>query len=344
VKKTHSAKFSSVILTALITIAAVAQPRPARAAGWETLQAGGAGREVRALKLLLRHRNYDPGVIDTNFDQRTFESLADFQKQNGLAPTGIADAQTWEKLITPITPGEPLGQTNSAVEAVQYLLRDKYGFSALEADGASGAGTKAAVALFEYNYQPGGAAAADGSVNAETWSALIRDSERVNDRGWIICVELHRDRSLPGALRAFDARGRELLEIPCLGQSLTMNPDWRQEYANTPLGCFRADISHKWRDGSEYGAHSCVGLNDEDVRAATDGRAGILIHSGRSRYRDRADASLPYEYRDCRARTINGLDQTHGCVRISDAGHARLIEALSGLGKGLALISENEEE
>jgi len=168
-----------------------------------------------------------------------------------------------------------------------------------------------------------------------------KDSEKADNYGWIIYVELNQDRGLLGRLYAYDASGAMMLEMPCLGQSMTMNTNWREQNANTPLGCFRAIVSHRGRNLLEYGKYRCIELNDDDVKAVTNGRNGILIHSGFNKFKYKPDTQLPRKYSDIRAKTIQGLDQTHGCVRISDDDHARLHDFLKGHNRGIVSISES---
>ena len=313
--------------------------------GWKTLSAGDSGHEVYALKLLLRNRNFDPGEAGADFDAATQKALMSFQAENGLAPTGTADAGTWEKLVSTVEwrgPGWEFGADGDAVRAAKYLLSRKYAFSSLDADGKFDIAAKAAVLLFQFNYNLGvnGVNGLDGAVGPKTWSALIRDSYKTAGYGWVIHILLQKNRGVPGELIVFDGAGGRMLEMPCLGQSMTMNPDWREAYADTPLGVFRAFVSDRPRERVEFGGYGCVELEAADVSAVTYGRDGILIHSGANKYKDRADLGLPISYRDRRARTVGGLDQTHGCVRISGADHARLYAALKNRGRGIVCISE----
>ena len=317
-------------------------PSPVQAADWKALQIDSEGHEVYALKLLLRNQNCDPGEINTAFDEITREALVSFQVRNQLDPDGKAGPDTWKKLISTVSNAEHSGEINDAVLAVQYLLRNKYAFTALAEDGTFGIETKAAVLLFQYNYKLGtnGTNGMDGIVGAKTWSYMIHDSTKAKQSGWVICIELNEDRSTLGTLYAFDAEGKKNLEIPCLAQSMTMNPNWRDKYANTPLGCFKASVSRRSRNKAEFGIYKCIELDDTDVRAVTNGRDRILIHSGSNAYKHKTDYSLPVLYKGCRAQTISGLDQTHGCIRISGNDHAKLYFTLKDQAVGIVSISE----
>ena len=65
----------------------------------ETLRYGSRGPMVEYLQLALRRAGYDPGQIDGIFGWRTQAALTRFQKDNGLAPDGIAGRLTWAKLF-----------------------------------------------------------------------------------------------------------------------------------------------------------------------------------------------------------------------------------------------------
>ncbi len=57
--------------------------------------------EVRRLQLRLRHEGYDPGTADGNWGQQTASALADFQRANGIEPTGNLDRRTARALGLP---------------------------------------------------------------------------------------------------------------------------------------------------------------------------------------------------------------------------------------------------
>ena len=65
----------------------------------ETLRYGSRGPMVEYLQLALRRAGYDPGQIDGIFGWRTQAALTRFQKDNGLAPDGVAGRLTWAKLF-----------------------------------------------------------------------------------------------------------------------------------------------------------------------------------------------------------------------------------------------------
>jgi hypothetical protein len=288
--------------------------------------------------------NYDPGKLSAEFDEQTFSTLVSFQENNGLKPDGKAGAATWSKLMIFVEEAEPLDELSDAIKAIQYLLKNKYSFSSLQTNGKFDLETKAAVLLFQYNYKLGtnGTNGVDGIVNKKTWMHLIRDSKKVNNHNWVINIELSKDRGELGTLSVIDAEGTRMTDMLCLAESMTMNSNWREVYGNTPLGCFRATVSNRERNSFEYGDYYCIELSNDDVKAVTNGRDGILIHSGSNNYKDKSDSKLPKQYRDIRAKTVYGLDQTHGCVRIYKEDHKLLYELLKNHRRGLVYISERD--
>jgi len=317
---------------------------PVKANDWKKLLLGDRSHEVYALKLLLKNKNYDPGELSTLFNEQTLSSLVKFQKDNGLKPDGKAGPDTWSKLITPVGKSGFEDEANDAVKAIQYLLKQKYAFSSLAANGYFNPETKAAILLFQYNYKLGsnGTNGVDGIVSKKTWMHLIRDSKKFHNHNWVIYIEFDRDRNILGTLSVFDSNGNWLAEMPCLGESMTMNENWNEVYGNTPLGCFKAIVSSRERNRLEYGDFYSIELSDDDVKAVTNGRDGILIHSGSNKYKNKSDSKLPKQYRDSRAKNVNGLDQTHGCVRIFGEDHRLLYELLKDSRQGIVYISETE--
>jgi peptidoglycan hydrolase-like protein with peptidoglycan-binding domain len=56
--------------------------------------------EVIEIQKKLRVRGFDPGSIDGVFGLVTEEAVKNFQEANNLAPTGIVDLETYERLTT----------------------------------------------------------------------------------------------------------------------------------------------------------------------------------------------------------------------------------------------------
>jgi peptidoglycan hydrolase-like protein with peptidoglycan-binding domain len=132
---------------------------------WPERELGSAGPEVFAIQCLLRERGYNI-PRDGNFDIQTQNAVIDFQKRNGIPPSGIVDALTFPALIQ-IAPLQK-GQAGDAVRAVQRLLRVRFNY-AIPASGAFNEQTDAAVKEF----QDSRGLIPDGIVGPETWRALL---------------------------------------------------------------------------------------------------------------------------------------------------------------------------
>ena len=62
------------------------------------LQVGDEGPAVSALQLALAALGYDVGAVDGVFTDATAAAVMQFQVNQGVAPTGAADDETWEVL------------------------------------------------------------------------------------------------------------------------------------------------------------------------------------------------------------------------------------------------------
>lgn len=155
---------------------------------------------VRYLQTYLRaQRLADPTYpsvpVDGIFGSQTKYALTEFQRRNGLPPTGIADRVTWDMLYTqyleitseneppspiipfPSSPSDyviKLGERSFLVAVVQYMLGEigaVYGFSDAPAtDGEYGEET----AEFVREFQRMSGLEDSGEVDRATWSALSR--------------------------------------------------------------------------------------------------------------------------------------------------------------------------
>jgi peptidoglycan hydrolase-like protein with peptidoglycan-binding domain len=56
--------------------------------------------DVKAAQQALKERGFDPGPIDGTMGPKTRAALADFQKKEGLKPTGTLDKKTMARLST----------------------------------------------------------------------------------------------------------------------------------------------------------------------------------------------------------------------------------------------------
>lgn len=73
----------------------------------QQLKRGNKGNQVCELQTLLKEKNCYGGLIDGDFDFRTQNAVRLFQGNQNIEKTGIADLETWKKLI-----GERLNQVN----------------------------------------------------------------------------------------------------------------------------------------------------------------------------------------------------------------------------------------
>ena len=86
-------------------------------------------------------------------------------ERNGIFPSGIVGAKTWEALIVTVWKGS----RGPAVSAVQIELNFMYGFRSVTVDGVFGHQTELAVMLFQKKYR----LLPDGIVGKSTWNALV---------------------------------------------------------------------------------------------------------------------------------------------------------------------------
>jgi peptidoglycan hydrolase-like protein with peptidoglycan-binding domain len=88
---------SAVILVALgFAFALPAAAQPAKSDGG--VPAGGGRGRIEAVQQALKDKGHDPGDIDGRMGPKTTAALRDFQKKEGLSPTGRVDFRTAEKL------------------------------------------------------------------------------------------------------------------------------------------------------------------------------------------------------------------------------------------------------
>jgi hypothetical protein len=133
---------------------------------WPDLQQGDTGPEVRALQYLLTVRGQTL-TADAIFGPATRTAVLNFQTSVGLPADGIVGPNTWSALIAGIQYSQ--GATGDGVRAIQTLLHDKFGESALAIDGVFGPATTQAVRDFQDTY----GLTVNGIVGPETWQALI---------------------------------------------------------------------------------------------------------------------------------------------------------------------------
>lgn len=79
--------------------------------------AGAAKTDVMAAQQALKDKGFDPGPVDGVTGPRTKAALADYQRREGLAPTGQWDDQTMTKLGVRISEAKPDTMAPSASPA-----------------------------------------------------------------------------------------------------------------------------------------------------------------------------------------------------------------------------------
>ncbi|MCX8131280.1 MAG: peptidoglycan-binding protein [Clostridia bacterium] len=155
----------SLLLTFLCT--SIAAPAPA----WPVLKNGNNGTNVYSLQYLLVYHGYNI-TVDGAFGPGTETAVKNFQTSKGLYPDGIVGTNTWTKLVVTVQ----TNSNNSAVKALQYQLKNKYGYS-ITVDGAFGPGTSSAVK----NLQAKIGLEPDAIVGPRTWQYIMGNSGPISD-------------------------------------------------------------------------------------------------------------------------------------------------------------------
>ena len=133
---------------------------------WPLTVKGHSGSRVYALQYLLKYRGYSPGTVDGKFGTNTYNAARNFQRSRGLVVDGKVGTNTWSKLIATFRKGS----SNNAVRAIQYLLRYRYGYTAVgNVDGIYGTKTYDCA----YYFQRKCGITRDGIVGTNTWKYLL---------------------------------------------------------------------------------------------------------------------------------------------------------------------------
>ncbi len=130
---------------------------------WPRLARGDYNQDVTTLQYLLNQAGRAV-ALDGKFGGGTDAAVRAHQTAKGLIADGIVGEQTWLSLIVEIQSGG----TGKAVEAVQYLLRNRYNLS-LDVTGQFGPTTEDRVLAFQKSVCLG----ETGVVGRYTWNALI---------------------------------------------------------------------------------------------------------------------------------------------------------------------------
>ncbi len=165
-------------------------PAPtAAASAYALLYSGSSGDAVKALQSALKELGFYTGAVDGSFGSGTRSAMTAFQKMNGLAQSGTADAATQTLLFegkpknskgtaaavktVPAVEGAAIssGSRGEAVSRLQRRLKE-LGYYTGGVDGVAGSGTVKAIKAF----QKKNGLSQTGTADAATQSALYAPS------------------------------------------------------------------------------------------------------------------------------------------------------------------------
>jgi len=153
----------SILLTVLFMLVTIF-PTTISASSWPSLKKGDSGTEAYAMQLLLTYNGHSVGIVDGIIGKKTETAVKAFQKKKGLVQDGIAGEKTLSKLVVTVENKD----SNDAVRAAQYLLKNKFNYD-IVVDGVFGKNTLAAVKSFQTSMK----LTADGIVGPNTWRELF---------------------------------------------------------------------------------------------------------------------------------------------------------------------------
>jgi zinc D-Ala-D-Ala carboxypeptidase len=130
---------------------------------WPRLAQGDLNQDVTTLQYLLTAAGKSV-ALDGRFGPGTDTAVRSIQQARGLVIDGIVGEQTWLAVLVEVDSGD----TGPAVEAVQYLLKNRYAAS-IDVTGSFGSTTQARVETFQTSVCLG----TTGVVGRYTWNALI---------------------------------------------------------------------------------------------------------------------------------------------------------------------------
>lgn len=163
------------------------------------------GQPVRSLQTMLRTiAQVNPAMYvpeaDGVYSRRTADAVAEFQRRNGLKPTGVADQQTWDRIVREFEPArvetdkaQPLhitlnpgqsigpGEEHHLVMLVQTMLITLglllEGFPEVSHTGKLDPETERAILAFQLQagLKP------TGKIDKQTWKALALQYALVSD-------------------------------------------------------------------------------------------------------------------------------------------------------------------
>lgn len=130
---------------------------------WPRLAVGDLNQDVTTVQYLLNAAGH-PVALDGRFGAGTDAAVRAVQRARGLVVDGIVGEQTWLALLVEVDAGD----SGAAVQAVQYLLKNRFGAS-LDVTGVFGSTTEARVESFQASMCLGNT----GVVGRYTWNALV---------------------------------------------------------------------------------------------------------------------------------------------------------------------------
>ncbi len=148
---------------AMLVVLAMVSASAFAAVTFPVLEKGDTGDFVTAMQYLLKAHGYSISA-DGSFGPATLSAVKSFQKSKGISEKGAVGSATWKKLFINVKQGS----SGDAVRAVQYLLKNRFGYS-ISVDGSFGPATLSAVKGF----QKSKGLTQDGSVGSDTWSYLV---------------------------------------------------------------------------------------------------------------------------------------------------------------------------
>ncbi|OQB14990.1 MAG: Autolytic lysozyme [Firmicutes bacterium ADurb.Bin193] len=156
-------KIIRMLTAALTALALIAAPSAVFAAEYPIVKLGSTGPDAAAVQSLLNDHGFNL-TVDGKIGSASVAAIRAFQSAAGITPDGIAGGATLERLTLTLR----YGSRGRGVPALQYLLKQKWGFG-VSIDGIFGYGTETAVKSFQSN----AGIASDGIVGQTTWKNLF---------------------------------------------------------------------------------------------------------------------------------------------------------------------------
>lgn len=136
-----------------------------------TLNPGASGPLVRVAQCLVLPGDRHPTKTSGRYDATTERAVLNYQRQNGLRPTGSVDRPTWISLLARgHTPVLKKGSRGEPVQRLQRTLNAAMGQQRIDVDGIYGPATARAATEYRRNLGLG----ARPVVTPEVWQALKR--------------------------------------------------------------------------------------------------------------------------------------------------------------------------